>query len=40
MKRKSPIQICMVVEFTDDLIQIFILNLSIGRPYYKGDAVD
>jgi hypothetical protein len=26
----------MVVEFTSDLIQIFILNLSIGPPYYKG----
>jgi hypothetical protein len=26
----------MVVEFTNDLIQIFILNLSIGPPYYKG----
>jgi hypothetical protein len=36
MKRRSPIQICMVVEFTCDLIQIFILNLSIGPPYYKG----
>jgi hypothetical protein len=36
MKRRSPIQICMVVEFTGDLIQIFILNLSIRPPYYKG----
>jgi hypothetical protein len=26
----------MVVEFTGDLIQIFILNLSIGPSYYKG----
>jgi hypothetical protein len=26
----------MVVEFIGDLIQIFILNLSIGPPYYKG----
>jgi hypothetical protein len=26
----------MVVEFTGDLIQIFVLNLSIGPPYYKG----
>jgi hypothetical protein len=26
----------MVVEFTGDLIQIFILNLSIGPPYYEG----
>jgi hypothetical protein len=37
MKRRSPIRICMVVEFTGDLLQnIFILNLSIGPPYYKG----
>jgi hypothetical protein len=36
MKRRSPIQICMMVEFTGDLIQIFVLNLSIGPPYYKG----
>jgi hypothetical protein len=36
MKRRSPIQICMVVEFTGDLIQIFVLNLSIGPLYYKG----
>jgi hypothetical protein len=36
MKRISPIQICMVMEITGDLIQIFILNLSIGPPYYKG----
>jgi hypothetical protein len=35
MKRMSPIEICIVVEFTGDLIQIFILNLSIGPPYYK-----
>jgi hypothetical protein len=26
----------MVVKFTGDLIQIFILNLSIGPSYYKG----
>jgi hypothetical protein len=26
----------MVVEFTGDLVQILILNLSIGPPYYKG----
>jgi hypothetical protein len=25
----------MMVEFTGDLIHIFILNLSIGPPYYK-----
>jgi hypothetical protein len=36
MKRRSPIKICMVVEFIGDLIQIFILNLSIRPPYYKG----
>jgi hypothetical protein len=36
MKRRSPIQICMVVEFTGDLIQIFVLNLSIAPPYCKG----
>jgi hypothetical protein len=27
MKRKSPIQICMVGEFTGDLIQIFIFEI-------------